>query len=41
MQCIFSEHEKCAYDVQELKWHCAYQGRIEARIREKVRVAGN
>lgn len=35
------EHEKCAYDIQELKWHCAYQGRAEARLREKVRVAEN
>lgn len=36
---IQKEHERCAYNVQELKWHCAYQGRVEARILEKVRVA--
>jgi len=37
---VQNEHEKCAYDVQELKWHCAYKGRAEARIKEKVRIAG-
>jgi len=37
---ISLEHEKCAYNIQELKWHCDYQGRKEARLREKVRVSG-
>lgn len=30
------EHEACAIDINELRWHCAYQGRIEARITERV-----
>lgn len=30
------EHEACAIDINELRWHCAYQGRIEARISERV-----
>lgn len=30
------EHEACAMDINELRWHCAYQGRIEARIQERV-----
>lgn len=30
------EHEACAIDINELRWHCAYQGRIEARIKERV-----
>ncbi|XP_028391567.1 coiled-coil domain-containing protein 178-like isoform X2 [Dendronephthya gigantea] len=30
------EHESCAIDINELKWHCAYQGRLEARLRRKV-----
>ncbi|RMX48295.1 hypothetical protein pdam_00014726 [Pocillopora damicornis] len=29
------EHEACAIDINELRWHCAYQGRIEARIKER------
>jgi len=35
------EHEKCAYDIQELKWHCAYEGRKATRLKERVRVAEN
>ena len=34
------EHEACAIDINELRWHCAYQGRIEARISERVHHAG-
>lgn len=30
------EHEACAIDINELRWHCAYQGRTEARIKERV-----
>ena len=28
-------------DINELRWHCAYQGRIEARIQERVHHAGS
>ena len=35
-----TEHEACAIDINELRWHCAYQGRIEARISERVHQAG-
>lgn len=37
---FFIEHEACAIDINELRWHCAYQGRIEARIKERVHHAG-
>ena len=37
---IFLEHESCATDINELKWHCAYQGRLEARLRGRVDHAG-
>ncbi|KAL9979922.1 hypothetical protein ACROYT_G008441 [Oculina patagonica] len=33
---VQKEHEACAIDINELRWHCAYQGRIEARISERV-----
>ena len=36
-----TEHEACAIDINELRWHCAYQGRTEARIKERVHNAGN
>lgn len=36
---VQAEHEQAAFDVQEIKWHCAYQARIETRWKEKVRIA--
>jgi len=33
------EHEKCAYNIQELKWHCAYEGRRMSSVKEKYRIA--
>lgn len=36
---VQKEHEACAIDINELRWHCAYQGRIEARISERVHQA--
>ncbi|KAJ7387735.1 hypothetical protein OS493_001078 [Desmophyllum pertusum] len=33
---VQKEHEACAIDINELRWHCAYQGRIETRISERV-----
>ena len=36
----YVEHESCANDINELKWHCAYQGRVETRLRNKVDQAG-
>ncbi|XP_065668253.1 coiled-coil domain-containing protein 178 isoform X2 [Hydra vulgaris] len=38
---VQKEHEKCVFDVQELKWHCDFQGRIESRLKEKIRQASN
>lgn len=40
LRCFRIEHESCATDINELKWHCAYQGRLEARLRRKVDQAG-
>ena len=40
LRCFRIEHESCAADINELKWHCAYQGRLEARLRRKVDQAG-
>lgn len=37
---MYTEHEACAIDINELRWHCAYRGRVEVRISEKVRQAG-
>lgn len=34
------EHEACAIDINELRWHCAYTGRIETRLNERLRQAG-
>ena len=34
-----TEHEACAMDISELKWHVSYRGRYEARFNEKVTVA--
>ena len=36
---VQKEHESCANDINELKWHCAYKGRVEARLRNKVNQA--
>ena len=38
LSCV--EHESCATDINELKWHCAYQGRLETRLGRKVDQAG-
>ncbi|CAB3981261.1 Hypothetical predicted protein [Paramuricea clavata] len=33
---VQKEHESCATDINELKWHCGYQGRVETRLGRKV-----
>eukprot|EP00794_Sanderia_malayensis_P004758 gene4758-5384_t len=38
---VQKEHELCAYNVQELKWHSACKGRLKDRWLEKVRIAEN
>ena len=36
----FTEHESCVTDINELKWHCGYRGRLETRIKKRVDYAG-
>ncbi|KAJ8034089.1 hypothetical protein HOLleu_24515 [Holothuria leucospilota] len=36
---VQKEHEACAADIAELKWHCAYRGRQLTRVKNKVESA--
>ncbi|XP_065062478.1 coiled-coil domain-containing protein 178-like [Rhopilema esculentum] len=36
---VQKEHELCAFNIQELKWHFAFKGRARDRVAEKLRVA--
>ncbi|PIK35947.1 putative coiled-coil domain-containing protein [Apostichopus japonicus] len=33
---VQKEHEACAADIAELKWHCSYRGRQLTRVKNKV-----
>ncbi|XP_071807760.1 coiled-coil domain-containing protein 178-like [Asterias amurensis] len=36
---VQKEHEACATDIAELKWHCAYRSRQKARVQTQVETA--
>ena len=37
--CVVTEHEACATDIAELKWHCAYRNRQFNRVQTQTQVA--
>ncbi|XP_038056711.1 coiled-coil domain-containing protein 178-like [Patiria miniata] len=36
---VQKEHESCATDIAELKWHCAYRARQRGRVQSQVETA--